>query len=326
MTIGTFAAQAVSKAQKSFDVPAVARNAKTEILSAIEKAASKTGVDFAYLVEKAAAESSFNPTAKAKTSSASGLYQFIDQTWLQMVKLHGHKHGLGDIADKIQRLDNGRYTITDASQRQNILNLKNNPDHAANMAAEFAKSNGDYLKHHVRGIDIGATELYFAHFMGAGGAARFFNAMKQNPDQNAAQIFSKEAAANKNVFFDQKGNARSLKQIYAFFDKKFGQETVSVPATVASATTTDTATTTATAQKIGAENIAEHAHAQILSAQTNLLARLSGMQNGPSQFNGNFSGKIARTPTSMGLPRLIDPINLLMMADMNKYLPQNIKF
>ena len=62
--------------------------------AAIHRAAASTGVDFSYLLGQARIESGFNPNARAKTSSATGLFQFIDQTWLGTVKQHGAKHRL----------------------------------------------------------------------------------------------------------------------------------------------------------------------------------------------------------------------------------------
>ena len=88
------------------------------------------------------------------------------------------------------------------------------------MAAEYAKENQNYLKQSVGG-DIGSTELYLAHFMGPGGAAKFLDAYRDNPNRNAASAFPTEARANKGVFFDKDGSPRSLKEVYAFFDKKF---------------------------------------------------------------------------------------------------------
>lgn len=194
--------------------------APKNILNAIDKASDKTGVNFAYLVKQAQMESNFNPSAEAKTSSATGLYQFIDQTWLSMMKRHGGKHGLSQFADMIE-MKNGKARVASPQDERAILNLRNNPDIASKMAAELAKSNERYLKHHVKGFEAKPTDLYLAHFMGANGAARFLNAMNQNPDQNAAALFSKEARANKNVFFDKdSGKARSLNDVYAFFDKK----------------------------------------------------------------------------------------------------------
>ncbi|MEG0819994.1 MAG: transglycosylase SLT domain-containing protein, partial [Brevundimonas sp.] len=54
--------------------------------AAIRRASSTTGVDFDFLMKTARRESAMNPSARAGTSSASGLFQFIEQTWLATVK------------------------------------------------------------------------------------------------------------------------------------------------------------------------------------------------------------------------------------------------
>ena len=66
-------------------------NAPTHIVNYIQRASDETGVDFSYLVHQAKAESSFDPNAKARTSSATGLFQFIERTWLDLAEKHGHK-------------------------------------------------------------------------------------------------------------------------------------------------------------------------------------------------------------------------------------------
>lgn len=178
------------------------------VKQAIETASRKTGVDFAYLLQQANAESSFNPSARAKTSSASGLFQFIESTWMNMVEKHGHKYGID----------------AESSSREDILELRNDPKTASVMAAEFASENERFLRAHYDG-DIGPTELYFAHFLGAGGAAGFLNARAENPMQKAADIMPRAAAANRNVFYEPAtGRARTMEEVYAFFDKKFGGE------------------------------------------------------------------------------------------------------
>ncbi len=200
-------------------------NAPKRIVQAIQNASAKTGVDFAYLMEKAAAESSFNPQAKAKTSSATGLFQFIESTWMSMVKNHGHKYGLGEFADKIDT--NGR--VNDRAARKDILELRKDPQVASYMAAEFAAQNKARLERTVGG-DIGKTELYFAHFMGAGGAGAFLKELEENPLSRGVDIFPREARANRGVFFDQQtGQPRTLQQIYDFFDKKFDDMPVAMP-------------------------------------------------------------------------------------------------
>lgn len=194
---------------------ALVNRAPSNITNAIKDASAKTGVSFAYLMDKAAAESSFNPNAKAKTSSATGLFQFIESTWMNMVEKHGAKHGI------------------DTNQsRQTLLNLRKDPALASVMAAEFAQDNKSYLEKNVGG-NIGETEMYFAHFMGAGGANAFLSQMKKNPLSIGADLFPQAARANKNIFYDREtGEPKTLQAIYDHFDKKF-QSDGEAPVTLA---------------------------------------------------------------------------------------------
>src|SRR3954468_22206078 len=105
----------------------------SEVASAIHKASAKTGVDFKYLVAQAGQESSFKPDAKASSSSASGLYQFIESTWLNMIRDKGADYGLGHLAEKIDGA--GAPRVADAASRRDILALRNDPTVSAAMAA-----------------------------------------------------------------------------------------------------------------------------------------------------------------------------------------------
>lgn len=194
---------------------------------AIRVAADKTGVDFSYLMEKAAVESNFRTDVKAKTSSATGLYQFIDSTWLNTVKEHGAKHGLGDMASAIRTDSKGRLSVADPAQRREILELRKDPRVASLMAAEFARDNKEQLEKST-GREVGPTELYMAHFLGAGGAAKFLNALEKSPNANGSDLLPEAAAANKGVFRDREtGKARSLQQIYDRFAAKFSDQPTS---------------------------------------------------------------------------------------------------
>jgi soluble lytic murein transglycosylase-like protein len=84
-------------------VDSVIANAAPQIAGAIRQAARSTGISFEYLLTTAQIESNLNPTAQASTSSAKGLYQFIDQTWLATMKQDGPALGLGRYADAISR-------------------------------------------------------------------------------------------------------------------------------------------------------------------------------------------------------------------------------
>lgn len=213
----------------SFDnnaLAAISRQAAPRVVNAIKTAAARTGVNFSYLMEQAAAESGFDAHAGSKTSSAKGLYQFIESTWLSMVRKYGSSHGMGKYAQMID--EDGR--VADPQARSEILELRNDPEKASFLAAEFASENRDYLvqKAGMKPDEVGSAELYLAHFLGAGSAAGFLKAMKENPIANAADLFPRAANANRNVFYDTKtGEARTLAGVYDFFAKKFsdGAET-----------------------------------------------------------------------------------------------------
>lgn len=190
------------------------------VASAIRSASASVGADFSYLLNNANVESSLNPAAKSSTSSATGLYQFVEQTWLRVIKAYGDKHGLTEVADSITIGNDGVARVKTASERQAILNLRKDPEISSQMAAELTNENRETLETKVGG-KIGATELYLAHFLGANGAATFIKTMRQNPQAVAADVLPTAAAANSKVFYDQDGNARTVSQIYKNFAKKF---------------------------------------------------------------------------------------------------------
>src|SRR5580765_900977 len=102
------------------------------VLTALKQAASATGSDFHYLLGTAMRESSLKPNAQSATSSAAGLFQFVDQTWLGLVKDHGAKYGLSSMAGAIRQDGAGRYHA--GSDRDAILALKKDPQISALMA------------------------------------------------------------------------------------------------------------------------------------------------------------------------------------------------
>jgi soluble lytic murein transglycosylase-like protein len=189
------------------------------VTSAIQRAAQRTGVDFDYLMGQAKLESGLNANARSGTSSATGLYQFLDQSWLAVVKKHGSEHGLGWAADSIQK-SGGRYTVS-GGNRDAILGLRNNPEVSALMAAEHASDNKGAIEA-VTGREATGTDLYMAHFLGLGGARNFLSAMQESPERSAAAVFPAAARANRSVFYERDGSARSLSEVYKRFADKLG--------------------------------------------------------------------------------------------------------
>ena len=194
-------------------------NRAQRVTAAISTASARTGVDFTYLINQARIESGMNPDARAKTSSATGLYQFTRQTWLATVKASGADHGLSWAADAIARDANGRYSVANPDMRAAILDLRQQPEAASAMAAEFASDNADVLTQRL-GRAPESVDLYLAHFLGAAGASRFLVAHDANPEAAAAPLMPKSAAANHNIFYRRDGSARSLGEIRSHFAAK----------------------------------------------------------------------------------------------------------
>jgi hypothetical protein len=186
----------------------------TRVTGAIRDAARVTGAGFEYLLNTALRESNLNPNAKAKTSSATGLFQFIDQTWLATMKQSGGALGYGKYADAISQTSSGRYVVKDPAMRNEIFALRKDPTANSLMAGAFANSNAKVLTERL-GRKPTDGELYMAHFLGASGASRFIRASEANPNGKAAALFPRAAHANNSIFYDKGGAARSLRQVYA---------------------------------------------------------------------------------------------------------------
>jgi hypothetical protein len=196
-------------------------NIRDRVGAAIHRAAARTSVDFSYLLNQAKVESGLDPTAKARTSSATGLFQFIEQTWLGTVKKHGAAHGLAWAADAIRCGPDGRYRIADPDARRAILDLRKDPDAASVMAAEFARDNQAVLEANLD-RPVESVDLYLAHFLGAGGASEFLRAHDADPDAPAAELMPAAARANRWVFFNKDGSPCSFAQIRERFAAKIG--------------------------------------------------------------------------------------------------------
>lgn len=192
--------------------------AANRVASHIQKASRDTGVSFSYLMAQAGKESGFENNSKNRSSSAAGLFQFTKNTWFDLIKNHGAEHGLGDLADKISRGKRGEYVISDAATRQHILDLRRDPRVASLMAGEYAKENKAYLEGTL-GRTVNSTDLYMAHFLGPGGAAKILKARDEDPSQAAASLLPQAAHKNQSVFYDGQHTARSVASVYDRINK-----------------------------------------------------------------------------------------------------------
>lgn len=180
--------------------------------AAIQRASNATGVDFGFLMRTAGRESGLNPKARASSSSAAGLFQFIEQTWLSTLKQHGAKYGYARYADLIQRDASGRLTVPGAEARKAVMDLRLDPHAASLMAGELVSDHASYLKGRV-GRQPTAGELYAAHFLGPKGSAQLIEAMRTRPGAPAASLFPDAAAANRSIFYRQ-GRPATVAEVY----------------------------------------------------------------------------------------------------------------
>ncbi|WP_065755584.1 transglycosylase SLT domain-containing protein [Bradyrhizobium paxllaeri] len=193
---------------------------RARIAGSIKQAASTTGASFEYLLATAKMESNFNPKAAATTSSARGLFQFIDQTWLGTVKEAGPHLGYDKYADAITKNSDGRYSVDDPTARAAIMRLRDDPEAASAMAGVLTQSNSFKLTGKI-GRRPTDAELYMAHFMGVGGAGKLIQSAEDNPNASAVRMFPNAAAANQSIFYDRSGQPRSVSQVYSVLSTRY---------------------------------------------------------------------------------------------------------
>jgi hypothetical protein len=193
---------------------------KEGLLGAVaEVAAVVPDADPVYLMALADKESNFVPHAESKKSSATGLYQFTDATWLETVKRVGARYGLQHDADMI-RMVNGRPVVEDPEVLKEILDRRSNPTIAAIMAAEKANYDKQRIERTL-GHKLNHTEAYIAHLLGTGAAIEFLKLMKDSPDTKAADAFPKAAPGNAPLFYKKTESGRqalTIAQMYSLIE------------------------------------------------------------------------------------------------------------
>lgn len=195
------------------------------IVAAIRLSSVRTGVNFSYLMKLAATESNFKPTSEAATSSATGLYQFTHDTWLNALKKHGAKYGL--LADYAANIENyttrsgyQRPMVRDEKMYQHLLGLRKNPRLSAMMAAETVRDTQQKLKR-LLDREPEETDLYLSHFLGARAALTFLRSLEQSPGTPAVDLFPEAANSNRDIFHPRTCEPRTVDEVYALFGEKF---------------------------------------------------------------------------------------------------------
>ena len=102
-------------------------------------------------------ESDGDPNAKNKRSSATGLGQFLDETWLDMIRAH-------------------RPDLAKGRSQAEVLELRRDAKIARDITARFTERNAGMLRK--RGLPVTPGTLYLAHFAGGAGAVAILSAME----------------------------------------------------------------------------------------------------------------------------------------------------
>ena len=180
--------------------------------AAIREASEKYGVSYEYMMAQAAQESRFDNSAKAKTSSATGMYQFVDGTWNEMATKYPNE-GLTPL-----------WNPKNGPPPAGYVDPRTDPTQSATAAALYAKQNEKSLAK--AGVtNPTPTDYYMGHFMGGGGAQQFMSAKAKDPNQSAAALFPKQADANRTIFYNKDGSARSVNEVYKVMDNKISGNT-----------------------------------------------------------------------------------------------------
>ena len=192
--------------------PALIPNVRPSIAAvtgAIRKAAQSTGTNFDYLLATAKVESNLDPNSTISTSTATGLFQFLDQTWLGVMKTAGRAFGFGRYADAISQTSSGRYVVDDPALRDEMMKLRKDPAANATMGGVITQQNAAVLAKRIGRLPT-EGELYVAHFFGPHAAARVLQLAASEPNSDAVGLFPEAARANRSVFYDRQGNVRTI--------------------------------------------------------------------------------------------------------------------
>ncbi len=191
-----------------------------EIEAAITRGAAIVGVSPAYLRSTAIAESGLRPAIRAATSSATGLYQFLDNTWLASVRRYGPDLGLTLAANAVETDSSGRAQVRDPQAKAAILALRSDPLISTAVAGMLTRDNASRLA--ASGVDtVTADSLYAAHVLGAHGAAMLYRQLSRNPQISASGVFTAAAGPNHGLFFAG-GRPRSLLELQRALRRKIG--------------------------------------------------------------------------------------------------------
>ncbi|MEN0074703.1 MAG: transglycosylase SLT domain-containing protein, partial [Paracraurococcus sp.] len=196
------------------------------VVSALDRAVRSTGVEPTLLAALAWQESRFDPQARNGRSTARGLMQFTESTWLQAVRDHGAQHGLAYEASMLTTdAATGSISVRKPKLRARILELRNNPRYAAALAAqEISRARAALELALMR--PVGPADLYLVHLLGPAGAQRFLTALDRTPNRPAVQVVGADSVAlNRELFADRESKKPlTLAEVHAWIARSIAAQ------------------------------------------------------------------------------------------------------
>ncbi len=208
-----------------------AQNRDSSLIDDIYQASIATHIDFELLLITAMIESDLGRVTKSSTSSARGIFQYIEPTWLVLIKRYGARIGQKNYASAIT-INTESYLpeITDASQftKKDILSLRDNTKIAALIKANQLKDEAKIVAKYKAGQRINATDHYIVHMLGLSQARTFYTLLKNESSNILANLnnkgFKEAIRLNPTFFYNAQNKALSAAEAYTQFHRKISQQ------------------------------------------------------------------------------------------------------
>src|ERR1035437_7451359 len=163
----------------------------TAVYNAINIASSQTGVDNAMMLAIADLVSGFDETLV--TGNGTGLYQFPQSLWSEMIQQYGYLYMIPDLFDSIT-----------------------NPLYNAYFGAQLILDILDLLPDRYGIISPTTGQVYILFLMGITSGTKFIVEYQRNPSALVSPIFPSIASQNKTIFLNQDGSSKTLLQVYNY--------------------------------------------------------------------------------------------------------------
>ena len=207
-----------------------AKNQSTEIIDTLHQVSQETGADFQQLIITAMIESDLGRVTISSKSTARGVYQFIEPTWLVLMKRYGNRIGYQSYADAITFNAETHHPEVKGGipLRQKILDLRYDNRISALLKTYQAQDEKRVLARFKNGQNITVTDHYIAHMLGLSLARTFYKLKQSESDYILAHLkdsnFRQAVQLNRSFFYDEHGRALNAAQAYVQFDKKISEK------------------------------------------------------------------------------------------------------